>query len=70
MDIELRYVLARLQAVEQRIGMAAEVAEESSEDGPERPSSQYLAGYGRGLMEARAHVRRLREGLAHMYPVD
>lgn len=70
MDIEARYVLARLQAVEERIKAAAETAESSSEDGPERPSSQYLAGYGRGLLEARAHIRRLREGLAKMYPVD
>lgn len=70
MEIEARYVLARLRAVEERLGETARTAEDSSEDGPERPSSQYLAGYGRGLMEARNHVRRLREGLAHMYPTD
>jgi hypothetical protein len=65
-ELESRYVMARLRAVEERLKAASEVAEQSSEDGPERPSSQYLAGYGRGLLEARAHVRRLREGLAGM----
>lgn len=66
MELESRYVTARLRAVEERLKAAGETAEMSSEDGPERPSSQYLAGYARGLMEARSHVRRLRESLASL----
>ena len=70
MELETRYVCARLRAIEERLKAASEVLEDQADDGNGRPSGEYLSGYGRGLMEARAHVRRLREGLANMAGLD
>lgn len=70
MELESRYVLARLRAVEERLKGAAETLEISAEEGSGRPSGEYLSGYGRGLMEARNHVKRLREALAALAATD
>ena len=70
MELESRYVIARLRAVEERIASLAQEVEDDSVDGREGVSGEYLAGYGRGLLEARDHVRRLRRALADIYPVE
>lgn len=70
MEIEARYVMARLRAVEERLKYAAESAPTGDQEEGSPRAGAYLSGYARGLLEARDHVRRLREGFAHMYPID
>lgn len=66
MELESRYVLARIRAVEERLKAKAEAAQVGDqEEGPAR-SGAYLTGYGRGLLEAMHDLKRLREALASL----